>query len=140
VNLFGPRKVVDDDARAQLARLRDELVSVQSVVRQIETEAIAMHDQVRRWMRRAVAAERSVSRNQEPPAVNGHGQATPAMLPPAALSRLNLRGARNRIAARRQLEMEQEFLRRVSEGAPALDALPAAPAALPEAKESTEGD
>lgn len=143
MRLFGPRQAVDETARAELAQLRDEVVRAQSVVRQIEQEAIAMHDQVRRWMRRAVAAERAVLRNQEPPV---NGMATPAAHAPAVvvppLNRVNLRGARARIAARRQLEAQAEFLRHVSEGepAPSRDALPAPDVEVPEAKESTEGD
>lgn len=128
MNLFRPRQVEDAEARQEVARLRGELELVQSAMRQLETEVIGMHDQVRRWMRRAVAAERAVARNQET-ATNGNGHEpapeTPAAPPPAALSRLTLRGARNRIAARRRLESEAAYLRQVSEGAPAVS--PGAP-------------
>ena len=126
--LFGPRKVEDDGARAALAELRVELTELraeltraESVVRQIEAEVIGMHDQVRRWMRRAVAAERAAERNQEPTGIGHDGQpeATPAPRTSAApLSRVTLRGARARIAARRQLEAQTAMLRRLSEGAP----------------------
>jgi len=123
-----------------VTRLRDELERVQSVVRQIETEVVGMHDQVRRWMRRAVAAERAVVRNQEPavslPHVNGH--ATPAPRTPSTISRLSLRGARARIAARRRLEADAEVLREVSEGAPSTHALPVDVSVPPEGE--TEGD
>jgi chromosome segregation ATPase len=129
VPLFGPRQFADSQARDELTRLRDELTRVESVVRQVEQEVIDMHSQVRRWMRRAVAAERAVERNQEP-STNGHGsqpvEVTPAQPTPARpFSRITLRGARQRIAMRQRLEREQAFLRQVSEGAPSPDTVPA---------------
>jgi hypothetical protein len=138
VPLFGPRKVIDPEAREELVRLRDELVRVESVVRQFETEVSGMHDQVRRWMRRAVAAERAVERNQEPHA-NGNGpvpSVTPASPAPAAApySRLAMRGARARMAMRRKIEAESEFLRSL-QGNPAS---PVAEAPSPDAT-PTEG-
>lgn len=92
MNLFGTRKVTDAEARAELAELRAELQRQASIVRQIESEQALMHDQVRKWMRRAVAAERRTAPNQElelQPA-----EATPAPSP-------RTWGARARIMARR---------------------------------------
>lgn len=118
--LFGSRQAVDEAAREEVARLRDEITRVQSVVRQIEAEVVGMHDQVRRWMRRAVAAERVVERNQDPHpngAGDPNGSAAPPAPPPrAANSRINLRGARARIVYRRRLEAEAALLRHVSGG------------------------
>lgn len=132
MGLFGNRQAVDTTARAEIAALRDELTRTQSFIRQLEQEQVGLHDQVRRWMRRAVAAERAAERNQEQrPHVNGHVAAvTPAPASPAAGSRLTLRGARARIAMRRRLEFEAEQLRRVQE--PEADTrLPAAEVGTP---------
>jgi hypothetical protein len=140
--LFGPRHVVDSEARRELAELRAELTKAMSVVRQLDTEQAAMHADVKRWMRRAVAAERAAERNQGPHA-NGHGPVPPVTpasptlheLDPPPVSRLTLRGARARIAARRQIEAHAALLRRVQGETPAL---PAADAPLPDATPETE--
>ncbi|HKW42521.1 MAG TPA: hypothetical protein VJN39_14830 [Gemmatimonadales bacterium] len=95
--MFGFRKGQGDASLIQrVTVLEAELSKTQSVVRQLEGEQLLMHDQVRKWMRRAVAAERAVERNQEP-AEDG----TPA--PPARRVRLSkglLWGARARRLAR----------------------------------------
>lgn len=62
---FGKRQA-DGDVRVELARLGQRVTSLESTLRQLEGEQILMHDQVRKWMRRAVAAERAMVRNQEP--------------------------------------------------------------------------
>jgi hypothetical protein len=100
VNLFGKRQVEDPEARRQVADLADEIRKLESVVRQIEGEQILMHDQVRKWMRRAVAAERAAERHQEPHRNGGPVTATPAPSVPL----LRMRGARARILARRLAE------------------------------------
>lgn len=139
MNLFGPRKVIDEDARAEAARLGDELARVESVVRQIETEVAGMHDQVRRWMRRAVAAERAVERNQEPHA-NGFAAVTPASpAAPAAPARLSMRGARARIALRKRFEFEQRSLLPDTPNGALANGLPAADSTLPESHPEPTG-
>lgn len=72
--LFGKRQV---KPVAELEALRAELLKVQSAVRTLELEQQAMHDQVRRWMRRAVAAER----NQEQARETDPAAVTPASPP-----------------------------------------------------------
>ena len=75
---FRKRQAAPPDAENRLAHLEAELTKVQSTVRQLEGEQILLHDQVRKWMRRAVAAERAIGR--------GEPQAAPA--PPAAPRRM----------------------------------------------------
>lgn len=94
VGLFGRSKVVRPDEDARLSRLEGEVVKLASALRQLETEQITMHDQVRRWMRRAVAAERAVELAHEP-----HPDA-PTTPGPAPRPQMNLWGARARRAAR----------------------------------------
>lgn len=61
MNLFGKRQ--DDPAVAlRVTSLEAEVSKLASVVRQLEGEQALMHDQVRKWMRRAVAAERNQAR------------------------------------------------------------------------------
>lgn len=81
---FGKREVTGD---ARLAQLENELVKLGSAVRQLQLEQEHMHDQVRRWMRRAVAAERRAEsgpaeRAGAPGAVSG---GTPVRMTPARL-------------------------------------------------------
>lgn len=47
-------------------------------MRALETEQATLHDQVRKWMRRAIAAERAAERNQEPDPKGPETPATPA--------------------------------------------------------------
>lgn len=85
MNLFGRRQASVEDRLSALAnevaRLASEVGKAQSEVRAYQTEQINMHDQVRKWMRRAIAAERAVERNQDSSAERPAGS-TPA---PAAL-------------------------------------------------------
>lgn len=74
----------------RVEQLERELTATQSAHRTLETEQIAMHDQVKKWMRRGLASER----NQEREAV----RETPA---PSTDASRPLTGARARIAARR---------------------------------------
>lgn len=55
---FGRRQVVEPGAEARLAHCEAELVRLGSALRLLQTEQIDLHDQARRWMRRAVARER----------------------------------------------------------------------------------
>lgn len=88
--LFGKRQVKPETGIDHLER---ELAKVQSALRQLELEQQSMHDQVRRWMRRAVAAER----NQEAREGGGH----PSEPPPApATAHRVLTGVRARRLAR----------------------------------------
>jgi len=89
--LFGKRKAGDDEIRHVVRQLGERLGEVESELRTYQTEQVAMHDQVRKWMRRAVAAERAA-------AVRESGGASPSQLP---RSRAALFGARARIMARR---------------------------------------
>ena len=92
MKLFGSREVkglpdlVDHELR---------IGKLESLLRQLETEQLTLHDQVRKWMRRAVAAER----NQERSTL---GAAPAPATPPAPPSRSTrgMWGARARIAMR----------------------------------------
>lgn len=46
--------------------LEAEVVKLQSAMRALQTEQADVHDQIRRYMRRAIAAERAAGVNQEP--------------------------------------------------------------------------
>jgi hypothetical protein len=75
VNLFGRRKV---EGQPTVVELATRLGAIESALRQLETEQLTLHDQVRKWMRRAVAAERVATR--EAPGTPKPGAPTP---PPA---------------------------------------------------------
>lgn len=77
----------------RLSKLEAELHKTQSMVRQLEAEQITLHDQTRKWMRRAVAADKNAERNQEPGARIEALPVTPAPRPEW--------GARGRMALRR---------------------------------------
>ncbi len=64
--LFGRGKVEAPDTAERLSRLEAEVSRLASALRLLEVEQGTVHDQVRKWMRRAVAAERAAERNQEP--------------------------------------------------------------------------
>lgn len=80
-----------------VAALRTELSQLAERVRQMEREAESVHADVRKWMRRAVEAERRAegSRNQEP-----EGSAEPVAVTPVPAPAARLWGARGRRAAR----------------------------------------
>jgi TolA-binding protein len=91
VGLFGKRQASPAVDAMRVATLETELRNLQSEFRQLQGEQTLMHDQVRKWMRRAVAAER----NQE------RAGAAPAAPPASALPPEAFRGARGRRLARR---------------------------------------
>ena len=70
--MFGFGKV---KGAPEVGAVLQRMSALESAFRTLEQEQIAMHDQVRKWMRRAVAAERAAGRNQEPEA--GGRPATP---------------------------------------------------------------
>lgn len=102
--LFGQSKVVAPDVLHRLAQLELELGKTQSELRQVEGEQALMHDQVRKWMRRAIAAERTALRVSGSEGNPGPRGASPEV--PGASRGGSLRGwgARGRIAQREQLE------------------------------------
>ena len=77
------------DTQQRLAHLELEVAKVSSALRQLEAEQLTVHDQVRKWMRRASAGERNQERA---------GIAAPVTPAPHPI----LTGARLRIAMRRQ--------------------------------------
>lgn len=85
--MFGHRKVAEEP---RLSHLESEVNKVQSELRQLQLEQENMHDQVRRWMRRAVAAERRLSESGTAVAASSPAQpaATPARMTPARLRAL----------------------------------------------------
>lgn len=94
MNLFRRRQAEPEPTLlAMIADLQAQVTGCLSQVRALESEQITLHDQVRKWMRRAVAAERAVARNQEPDGA----PALPVAAPPA---RRRLWGARARMALR----------------------------------------
>jgi hypothetical protein len=77
MKLFGRREITSIELKDEVAACRAEVSRLASVVRQLEGEMALQHEQVRKWMRRAVAAEnRAVERDEAPPA-------PPALVPPA---------------------------------------------------------
>lgn len=74
--MFGLGKVKGEPP---LADVLQRLTVLERIVREYETELISMGEQMRKWMRRSVAAERAAGRNQEPGA---HG--TPVTPGPSA--------------------------------------------------------
>jgi hypothetical protein len=66
---FGSRQVTPQDLRDEVAACRSEISRLASTLRQLEGEQALMHDQVRKWMRRAVAAENRATPAPEPEAV-----------------------------------------------------------------------
>lgn len=83
--MFWRRKVKGEPP---VGEILERLGKLESTMRQLELEQIEMHDGVRRWMRRAVAAERAAGRNQE-----RSGTAAPDVTP---VPPPTLRGARLR--------------------------------------------
>jgi len=83
--LFGGGQVTLEDVVRRVKQL-------ESALRTLETEQVTMHDQVRKWMRRAIAAERRIESVAEVTDAPGRHGASP---PPR---RLNWR---DRIEARR---------------------------------------
>jgi chromosome segregation ATPase len=79
--MFGRRQEVSradlNALREEVAQLRSELHKAQSEIRAYQTEQVTMHSQVQKWMRRAVAAERVVDRNQDPTAEATAASGTP---------------------------------------------------------------
>ena len=90
MGLFSRRKTETPDP--EIARLRDRVHELETKFRLLESEQIDVHDRVRKWMRRAVAAERNQERATA--GIAGHPRETPA-------TRAPLWGARARIEARR---------------------------------------
>ena len=100
MRLFGRREVEPPGLVIQVAELRSLLENLSSEVRTLRAELAIQSDLVTKRMRRAIAAERAVERNQElregvPVAPPARAE-TPA--PPAR--RLSMWGARARIATR----------------------------------------
>ena len=91
MGLFRPREVADPVARSRLSDVEADLARMASAIRQLEVEQATMHDQVRKWMRRAVAAERHVTHE-------GAGTPPPAVAP--------VTGVRARRALRRWQESQ----------------------------------
>lgn len=87
--LFGRGEVTPGEVVDRIARL-------ESGLRLLETEQTTMHDQVRRWMRRAVAAERRLDDGAG--AREGPLEGEASRLTPPRRNRLNWR---DRIEARR---------------------------------------
>lgn len=82
-----------------LEALHSELTKLQSAVRTLETEQVTLHDQVRKWMRRAVASEARAARSSQ-------GSTPPPALPITSIPKpTSLRGARGRIYVRQLEEM-----------------------------------
>jgi hypothetical protein len=88
VNLFGPRQVADHQVRLELQSVRQDVEKLASALRNLELEQQTLHDQVRKWMRRAVAAERNAEQNQEPPAAQPAAPPVPPRLWGARARRL----------------------------------------------------
>jgi hypothetical protein len=83
----------EPELEARVLTLERAYETLQSKMRQYQTEQVQMHEQVQRWMRRAVAAERATAR---PVVQRGHGEP----VAPAARPKLGMWGARRRIAER----------------------------------------
>lgn len=99
--LFGRRQVPPEPGLvAQVMELRSLVENLSSEVRTLRFELAAQSDLVTKRMRRAVAAERAVERNQDREGATDAAPPSP-IEPPAR--RLNLWGARGRRLARRQL-------------------------------------
>jgi len=99
---FGNRKVQGvPGVEALLARQAE----LESAVRLLETEQINLHDQVRKWMRRSVAAERVVLRAR-PTAGPGTGPVSALPMPRPT----TLRGALGRRYVRQLEEAAQAAL------------------------------
>lgn len=96
VKLFGRGKVESESSLgAQVLDLGTRIAALESEVRMLRAELALTSDLVAKRMRRAVAAERAAERNQERAPDEG---SAPAVTP---ARRLNMWGARARIAARR---------------------------------------
>ncbi len=83
MGLFGKPQVTPNPDAGLLARIvavEEELHRTQSHMRVLEGEQLKLHEQVRAWMRRAVAAERRAdeARNQEPDRERPAAPAPPA--------------------------------------------------------------
>ena len=79
--MFGRRKVQGEPSVADLLKRLGEL---ESAFRQLETEQIGLHQQVRTWMRRAVAAERRAEQLNQGAGATVQPARTPGQ--PAAIS------------------------------------------------------
>lgn len=102
MGLFGRGQATPPDVRLRVDAIERELSKVASQVRQLEVEQMTLHDQVRKWMRRAVAAERRVEESAPAPAEHGASRtAQPAPVDPLLMFNAGLRGARGRIARRK---------------------------------------
>lgn len=88
--LFRRRQVTPKD-------VLDRLDSVESRLRTYQTEQVTMHDEVRRWMRRAVAAERRVEAAEK--RADATREATPAADQGSVASAFRGRGMISRIRA-----------------------------------------
>lgn len=97
MGLFRHGKVTQDSN--ELDAIRAEVARLASALRTLETEQTLMHQQVRTWMRRAVAAERRAEggAQQEPAEVRTAPDHVEEPPPP----RMTMWGARRRIAERR---------------------------------------
>lgn len=94
MKLFGRGKGDDDERYAALER---RVHALESAHRTLENEQLKMHDQVHKWMRRAVAAERNQERRAEP--AQSMPAATPANPPrrPATLHGASMRSYMRRL-------------------------------------------
>ncbi len=99
MRLFGRRQGGAEPPASEVGKILERLHTLESAMRQLETEQITLHDQCRRWMRRAVAVERAAVSH---PAPTSDGIPPGGMEPSrGTASPRPLWGARARIAARR---------------------------------------
>jgi hypothetical protein len=97
--VFGKRKVTAENPTllTLIGELQTRVAGLESQMRTLDTEQANLHAEVRKWMRRAVAAERRVEEsNQEPVAAREVVPVTPTPHPQTTMW-----GARGRIAARK---------------------------------------
>jgi len=73
--MFGKGNVTQAQLADVMARIDTRIAQQDSVIRTLEAEQLSLHQQVHKWMKRAVAAERAAGRNQERPSA---AAATPA--------------------------------------------------------------
>ena len=103
--LFGPREVTPPSDASRLDRL-------ETAVRLLETEFDSLHGQVRKWMRRAVAADRRLDEREGVLSERDAGRVGNG--PPAPVT---LRDAR-RLPWRQRLEARRAAAREAREVAP----------------------
>ncbi len=89
VKLFGNGHAV---SREEFDALASQVLKYQSELRTYQTEQVTMHEEVRKWMRRALAAESRMDARQTARVANGES--------PAVSSPRNMWGARARRLAR----------------------------------------